>query len=81
MRAIKPAYAKLDPAHVFDGLFVPTGGKKRGKLLVEPRRFGDLEIGFQGFDQLADRRQRRRDLRDAAGTGNGTATSGARDPH
>lgn len=52
MRAIKPAYAKLDPAHVFDGLFVPTGGKKRGKLLVEPRRFGDLEIGFQGFDQL-----------------------------
>jgi len=49
---IRPAYAKLDPAHVFDGLFVPTSGKKRGKLLVEPRRFGDIEIGFQGFDQL-----------------------------
>ena len=29
---IKPAYAKFDPAHVFDGLFVPTKGKKRGRL-------------------------------------------------
>lgn len=51
-RHIKPAYARLDPAHVFDGLFVPTKGKKRGRLLVEPRRFGKLEIGFQGFEQL-----------------------------
>lgn len=51
-RHIKPAYALLDPAHVFDGLFVPTKGKKRGRLLVEPRRFGNLEIGFQGFEQL-----------------------------
>lgn len=51
-RHIKPAYAKLDPAHLFDGLFVPTKGKKRGRLLVEPRRFGDLEVGFQGFEQL-----------------------------
>lgn len=49
---IKPAYALLDPAHVFDGLFVPTKGKKRGRLLVPPRRFGKLEIGFQGFEQL-----------------------------
>lgn len=49
---IKPAYARLDPAHLFDGLFVPTNGKKRGRLLVEPRRFGKLEIGFQGFEQL-----------------------------
>lgn len=49
---IRPAYAKLDPAHVFDGLFVPTGGKKRDKLFVPPRRFGEIEIGFQGFDQL-----------------------------
>lgn len=49
---IRPAYARFDPAHVFDGLFVPTKGKKRGRLLVEPRRFGKLEIGFQGFDQL-----------------------------
>ena len=30
----------------------PTKGKKRGRLFVEPRRFGDLEIGFQGFEQL-----------------------------
>ena len=49
---IKPAYARFDPAHVFDGLFVPTKGKKRGRLLVEPRRFGKQEIGFQGFEQL-----------------------------
>lgn len=49
---IKPAYSRFDPAHVFDGLFVPTKGKKRGRLLVEPRRFGKLEIGFQGFEQL-----------------------------
>jgi hypothetical protein len=42
----------MDPAHLFDGLFVPTKGKKRGRLLVEPRRFGNLEIGFQGFEQL-----------------------------
>lgn len=48
---IKPAYARLDPAHLFDGLFVPTRGKKRGRLLVEPRKFGALEIGFQGFEQ------------------------------
>lgn len=49
---IKPAYAKIDPAHVFDGLFVPTKGKKRGRLFVESRRFGKLDIGFQGFEQL-----------------------------
>lgn len=49
---IKPAYARFDPAHVFDGLFVPTNGKKRQRLLVELRRFGKLEIGFQGFEQL-----------------------------
>jgi len=48
---IKPAYAKFDPAHVFDGLFVPTNGKKRDRLLVKPRRFGKIEIGFQGFEQ------------------------------
>lgn len=51
-RHIKPAYARFDPAHVFDGLFVPTKGKRRGRLLVEPRRFGNMEIGFQGFEQL-----------------------------
>ncbi|CAN7186623.1 replication protein C, IncQ-type [Phenylobacterium sp. LjRoot225] len=49
---IRPAYSKFDPAHVFDGLFVPTNGKRRGRLLVEPRRFGKIEIGFQGFEQL-----------------------------
>lgn len=48
----KPAYARIDPAHVFDGLFVPTGGKARGKLIVPARRFGEIEIGFQGFEQL-----------------------------
>lgn len=47
-----PTYARLDPACAFDGLFVPTRGAKRGRLLVEPRRFGNVEIGFQGFEQL-----------------------------
>lgn len=49
---IRSAYARFDPAHVFDGLFVPTRGKRRGRLLIAPRRFGKLEIGFQGFEQL-----------------------------
>lgn len=49
---IKPAYARLDPAHTFDGLFVPTKGKARGKLAVPARRFGPMEISFQGMDQL-----------------------------
>lgn len=48
----KAAYAKLDPVHVFDGLFVPCNGKKRGRLLVPLRRFGQIEIGFHGFEQL-----------------------------
>lgn len=48
---IRPAYAKIDPAHLFDGLFIPTNGKARGRILVEPRRFGHLDIGFQGFEQ------------------------------
>lgn len=49
---IKPAYARFDPAHVFDGLFVPTRGKKRERLFLKPRRFGKLEIGFHSFEQL-----------------------------
>jgi len=59
---IKVAYAKLDPAHLFDGLFVPTKGAKREKgkdgilrrprLIVEPRDFGGFSVGFQGFEQL-----------------------------
>lgn len=51
-RHIKSAYSLLDPGHVLDGLFVPTLGSKRRRLLVQPRRFGKLEIGFQGFEQL-----------------------------
>lgn len=50
---IRPSHARLDPAHTLDGLFVPMNGKKsRGRLYVPQRRFGDLEIGFQGFEQL-----------------------------
>lgn len=49
---IKLSYAKLDPAHLLDGLVVPTNGKKRGRLLVPLRQFGEYEIGFQGFEQL-----------------------------
>jgi len=50
---IKAGYAKIDPAHLFDGLFVPTNGKKRdARLYVPLRDFGGTKIGFQGFDQL-----------------------------
>ena len=49
---IKPAYARFDPAHLFDGLFVPTRGKKRGRLYVAPRNFHGITVGYQGFEQL-----------------------------
>lgn len=51
-RSISPTYAKVDPAHLFDGLFTPTNGRKRGRLLVPMRNFGDHSIGFRGFDEL-----------------------------
>ena len=51
-RAIKPAYARMDPAHLNDGLFIPTNGRKRGRLYVMPRDFGDRVISFQGYEQL-----------------------------
>jgi len=52
MPHIKPAFARFDAAHLFDGLFVPTKGRKRGRLLVSPREFNGCEISFQGFEQL-----------------------------
>ena len=58
----RAAFAKLDPAHLFDGLFVPTSGiaretlkdgrRARPRLLVEPRDFGGVQIGYQGYEQL-----------------------------
>jgi hypothetical protein len=44
-------YAKFDAAHLFDGLFVPTNGKKRTNLYVEPRKFGDIEVTMLGYQQ------------------------------
>lgn len=63
MSRSKPAvYAKMDPAHLFDGLFVPMNGVKREmcsdgvlrrpRLLVGMRDFGGIQVGFQGFEQL-----------------------------
>lgn len=49
---VRPDYARFDPAHVFDGLFVPTSGRRRERLYVPPRPFGGVEIGFYGFEQL-----------------------------
>jgi len=49
---IKPSYAKMDPAHLFDGLFVPVSGKARPKLCVHPKKHGAFQIGFYGYDQL-----------------------------
>lgn len=45
-------YSRFDPAHLFDGLFVPTSGRKRGRLYVPPKQFGDTVISFQGFEEL-----------------------------
>ena len=49
---IETSYARFDHAHLFDGLFIPTNGVKRGRLFVEPRQFDHLLISFQGFEQL-----------------------------
>ena len=50
---IKSSYAKVDPVHLFDGLFVPTNGiNRKQRLYVPPRKFGDSEISFQGFELL-----------------------------
>ena len=49
---IKSGYTKFDPAHLFDGLFIPTNGKKRDRLFIEPKIFGGYKVGFQGFEQL-----------------------------
>lgn len=46
------SYARIDPAHLFDGLFVPTNGRPRGRLYVPPRDFGEAQISFQGYEQL-----------------------------
>jgi hypothetical protein len=46
-----PAYARFDTAHVFDGLFVPTNGKKRARLDVPARKFGQYTISFKGYEQ------------------------------
>lgn len=58
----RAAFARLDPAHLFDGLFVPTRGnarekisgnqRRRQRLLIEPRNFGAVQIGYQGYEQL-----------------------------
>lgn len=47
-----PSYTRFDPAHLFDGLFIPCRGKGRGRLVVAPRKFGQSKISFQGFEQL-----------------------------
>lgn len=44
-------YAKIDAAHVFDGLFIPTNGKKRGRIYIEPRDFGKITVTIMGFEQ------------------------------
>lgn len=46
------SFAMLDPAHMFDGLFVPTNGASRRELRVQEKKFGDYRISFQGAFQL-----------------------------
>ena len=45
-------FSKVDTKLFVDGLFVPTKGKARGKLLTEPLKMGDTKVQYQGFDQL-----------------------------
>lgn len=52
MRRIESAYARFDYAHLFDGVFVPTNGTKRGRLFVPPRQFDNVEVSFYGYEQL-----------------------------
>ena len=47
-----PSSTRFEPAHLFDGLFVPCKGKGRGRLMVAPREFGQFKVSFQGFEQL-----------------------------
>lgn len=49
---INPLFSKVDPAHLLDGVFVPTNGKPRGKLSVVNRSFGGSMLSFQGPEQL-----------------------------
>lgn len=48
---ISPAYARFDHSHVFDGLFIPTNGKTRQRLDVPARKFGEITIAYQGYEQ------------------------------
>lgn len=45
-------YGRVDTKLLVDGLFVPTKGIKRGKLLTEPVHIGGARVQYQGFDQL-----------------------------
>ncbi|WP_051240765.1 replication protein C, IncQ-type [Tepidiphilus margaritifer] len=51
-KRIESSYARFDYAHLFDGVFVPTSGTKRGRLFVPPRTFDNVEISFYGYEQL-----------------------------
>lgn len=48
---ISPAYARFDHSHLFDGLFVPTNGRKRQRLDVPARNFGEITVAFRGYEQ------------------------------
>jgi len=51
-QATNLAYSKVDTKLFVDGLFVPTKGKKRGRLLTEPIQIGNTKVQYQGFEQL-----------------------------
>jgi len=52
MKRIESSYARFDYAHLFDGVFVPTNGTKRGRLFVPSRQFDNVEVSFYGYEQL-----------------------------
>jgi hypothetical protein len=42
----------MDAAHLFDGMFVPTKGKKRDRFIIGPNIFNNRQITFRGIEQL-----------------------------
>jgi hypothetical protein len=54
MKAVtKKAYARIDPAHIADGLFVPLKGVSRKNLKLDVQtEFGGSKLHFMGFEPL-----------------------------
>lgn len=48
----KSAFAMLDPSHLFDGMYIPTKGKKRTSQKLGPYKFSNKIITIRSHEQL-----------------------------